>query len=87
MQLDPDYLRQHYASLSDEALLAIDRADLVEMAQMIFDDEVGRRKLAPLRDNQRTHGPHIIPGQQDVPWMTCLYWNWRSNPTSSTMRR
>jgi hypothetical protein len=44
MQLDPEYLRQHYASLSDEAILAIDRADLVEMAQMIFDDEVGRRK-------------------------------------------
>jgi hypothetical protein len=66
MQLDPEYLRQHYASLSDEAILAIDRADLVEMAQMIFDDEVGRRKLAPLRDKQRTHGPHIIPGQPDV---------------------
>ena len=31
MQLDPEYLRQYYASLSDEALLAVDnRADLVE---------------------------------------------------------
>jgi hypothetical protein len=33
MHLDPDYLRQHYSLLSDEALLAVDRADLVEMAQ------------------------------------------------------
>lgn len=45
MQLDPEYLRQHYASLSDEALLAVDRADLVETAQTVFDLEVGRRKL------------------------------------------
>jgi hypothetical protein len=47
MQLDPEYLRQHYASLSDEALQAIDRADLVEMARTIFDIEVARRKLTP----------------------------------------
>jgi hypothetical protein len=50
MQLDPEYLRQYYASLSDEALLAVDRADLVETAQMIFDLEVDRRKLAPPQD-------------------------------------
>jgi len=49
MQLDPEYLRQHYASLSDEGLLAIDRADLVEAARTIFDHEVGRRKLTPRR--------------------------------------
>ena len=47
MQLDPEYLRRHYASLSDEALLAVDRAVLVETAQTVFDLEVGRRKLHP----------------------------------------
>jgi hypothetical protein len=61
MQLDPEYLRRHYASLSDEALLAVDRAELVEMAQTILDDEVGRRDLA--RGTRRTHGPHITPGE------------------------
>lgn len=61
MQLDPEYLRQHYASLSDEALLAVDRADLVEMAQRIFDLEVGRRKLVPPRDTR------ISPRQPDLP--------------------
>jgi len=38
MQLDPEYLRQHYASLSDEALLAVDRAELVEMAHVFCGD-------------------------------------------------
>jgi hypothetical protein len=46
MPADPQYLRQHYASLSDQALLAINRNDLVETAQKCYDDEVGRRKLA-----------------------------------------
>jgi len=45
MKLDPVYLRQHYAQLSDEALLDVERADLVEMAQRIYDQEVGHRKL------------------------------------------
>jgi hypothetical protein len=50
MKLDPEYLRQHYSSLSDEALLEVDRAELVEMAQTIFDLEVSRRKLVPAQD-------------------------------------
>lgn len=45
MKLDPEYLRRHYAQLSDEALLEVERADLVEMAQRIYDEEVGRRNL------------------------------------------
>jgi hypothetical protein len=64
MQLDPEYLRRHYDSLSDEALLAVDRNELVEMAQKILDDELGRRGLNPLRDTRRTH---ITPTQPDPP--------------------
>jgi hypothetical protein len=45
MAADLQYLRQHYASLSDQALLEIKRADLVEAAQKLYDDEVARRKL------------------------------------------
>ena len=45
MPTDPEYLRRHYASLSDEALLAIDRRELVEAAQKCFDDELAQRKL------------------------------------------
>ena len=52
MPVDPEYLRQHYASLSDEGLLAIDRADLVEAAQKCYDDELRRRELASPRGGQ-----------------------------------
>ena len=45
MPVDPEYLRQHFASLSDEALLEIDRAELVEAAQSCYDVELRRRKL------------------------------------------
>ncbi len=45
MRLKPEDLRQHYASLSDDALTAMDRNDLVEAAQKIYDEEVARRGL------------------------------------------
>ena len=63
MELDPEYLRQRYDSLSDEALLAVDRNELVEMAQRILDEEIGRRGLARRGD---TRGTHIIPTQPDL---------------------
>jgi hypothetical protein len=44
MPVDLEYLRRHYASLSDEALLALDRSELVETAQKCYDGEVVRRK-------------------------------------------
>ena len=44
MPLDPEYLRHHYASLSDEALLELDRSELVETAQKCYDEELIRRK-------------------------------------------
>jgi len=44
MKLDTDYLRQHYAELTDEALREIDRNDLVEPARSCYDEEVARRR-------------------------------------------
>ncbi len=46
MPVDLEYLRRHYASLSDEGLVAIHRADLVAAAQKVYDDEVSRRDLS-----------------------------------------
>jgi hypothetical protein len=46
LHIDPDDLRRHYGSLSDETLIAIDRNDLIEMAQPIFDEELSRRRLS-----------------------------------------
>jgi hypothetical protein len=65
MELDPEYLSRHYDSLSDEALLAVDRNELVEMAQTILDEEVARRGLAPRGATRRTQAPQSIPMQPD----------------------
>src|ERR1700722_16930311 len=46
MAVDLRYLREHYASLSDQALREIKRADLVEGAQRCYDDELARREHA-----------------------------------------
>ena len=46
MAVDPKYLREHYGSLSDEGLLEMERGDLVEVAQQIYDEEMKRRGLA-----------------------------------------
>jgi hypothetical protein len=45
MRFDPEDLRRHYASLSDEGLLDIDRSDLAPAAQGIYDREMARRRL------------------------------------------
>ena len=45
MKIDPVYLQRHYASLSDDALLAVDREDLVEAARQIYDAEIADRGL------------------------------------------
>ena len=58
MKIDTDYLRQHYADLSDEALREIDRAELVDAAQKCYDEEVARRRSLP--------APHAVPAPQDV---------------------
>jgi hypothetical protein len=50
MKPDPEYLRRHYESLNDEALLAVDRDDLVETAQTLYDAELRRRRLERDRD-------------------------------------
>lgn len=52
MRADPNYLREHYRSLSDEALLAIERGELVDLAQQCYDDEMKARGLAQ-RGRQR----------------------------------
>jgi hypothetical protein len=43
MNANPDDLRRHYASLSDGALMAIDRSELVDVAQQCYDNERARR--------------------------------------------
>ncbi|MCU1233878.1 MAG: hypothetical protein JWP63_1845 [Candidatus Solibacter sp.] len=47
MKLNIDDIRRQYAELSDEALLDIDRDDLVDQARQCYDAELARRHLSP----------------------------------------
>lgn len=47
MEIDPETFRQQYDELSDEALLSINRNDLIELAQQCYDAEVAHRGLQP----------------------------------------
>jgi hypothetical protein len=45
LDIAPETFRQQYEELTDEALLSINRNDLIEIAQQYYDAEVGRRGL------------------------------------------
>ena len=51
--IEPEYLRKHYAELSDEALMAVDRGELVELARAFYDEEIERRGLSSARAGGR----------------------------------
>ena len=57
MQLDIEFLRQHYAAMSDEELREINREDLVEAARRIYDDEIEGRKASVPAPVRRSSGP------------------------------
>jgi hypothetical protein len=45
LEIDPEEFKRHYADLSDEGLLSIDRMDLIQLAQNYYDAEVASRGL------------------------------------------
>jgi hypothetical protein len=49
MQIDLEQIRRHYAALSDEALLDVNRADLTPAAQQCFDAAFEQRGLGKLK--------------------------------------
>jgi hypothetical protein len=54
--IDPEELRKHYASLSDDQLRLLEREDLTPLAQKVFDFEVRRRGLdIEQADDTATH--------------------------------
>jgi hypothetical protein len=57
MQLDTEFLRQHYAAMSDEELREINREDLVEAARLIYDYEAARRTTPAPEPVRRVSGP------------------------------
>ena len=75
MQIDLESLRRHYSSLSDEELLALNRDDLIEMAQKCWDKEVGRRGLDEPQesdvasDNEAGETEAAFEGNVDAGWL------------------
>ena len=59
MSINPEDLRRHYASLSDDALLLLERADLTPAAQKIFDLEIRRRRLDIESAEEETDSPSL----------------------------
>ena len=57
MQIDRQELSAHYAALSDEELLELDRAELTEVAQRFYDSELAKRHLTP-EDTETPVEPH-----------------------------
>jgi hypothetical protein len=67
MKLDPADLRSQYSNLSDEALLSINRGDLVEIAQQIYDEELESRGLrSPVQASAEPAPKEIHPGEEMV---------------------
>ena len=60
MRIDAKELRRHYESLSDEEILDLDRAELVEVAQTVYDEEIKRRGLDREREEESTNEPGEI---------------------------
>lgn len=60
MTPDAAQLRQHYASLSDDALLEVDRSELTEMGRQCYDEELASRKLASEPDRDEEDAPEWL---------------------------
>jgi hypothetical protein len=63
VQIDPEDFKRHYALLSDDALLEIDRDELVDAARPYYDAELAERKLA----SPDTEGSASSPDPSDDP--------------------
>jgi hypothetical protein len=46
LRIDIEDFRRHYAALSDEELLEIDRSELAPVAQKCYDEELAKRELS-----------------------------------------
>jgi len=59
-----DEFRQHYASLSEEGLREINRADLTDAARACYDEELASRGLTTESDPP----PAVEPRPDDIAW-------------------
>lgn len=52
MKLNIENIRRQYAEMSDDALLEMEREDLVEQARQCYDEELGKRGLTLLPEDE-----------------------------------
>src|ERR1039457_4642748 len=73
MKVSIEDFRRQYASLSDEALLDVDRQDLVELARACYDEELARRQLkAPAPAAAPAQAPEL-PGDTEEFAVAAVY--------------
>lgn len=75
MGLDSSQLRRHYEWLSDAALFAIDRNELVENARRLYDEEVARREPPrPVAEEENEEDPvsqdFLIDSGPEPEWLS-----------------
>ena len=74
MDLDLNELRRQYEALSDEALLEIDRDELVDAAKQCLDQELEARKIRPDRKQSVARLGDAIEvewaGQEEPDWLS-----------------
>jgi hypothetical protein len=58
LQIDLEELRRHYSLLSDEALVALNRDELIEAAQKCYEEELERRGLNEVQESD------LVPEEQ-----------------------
>lgn len=66
MRIDTDELGRYYASISDEELCALDRSELSEAAQHVYDEEISRRKLEVRSANASEAEENRSPPPSDI---------------------
>jgi hypothetical protein len=70
MQIDREGLRRHYASLADEELLAIDPADLTEVARECLEHEIQQRNLTDSdEESEPETEDYFHPPEEDPDWL------------------
>jgi hypothetical protein len=95
MPIDAEHLRQHYASLSDEDLLELDRNDLTAVAQKCYDREVERRGLSLAESESAEEGKAqeamerwVEAGEDDEasddePFVACTFTDYRGGSSAA----
>ncbi len=66
MTIDLEYVRRHYASLSDEGLAAVDRDELVEAAQKCYDEECAKRRSLPKQQIEDEADEEVLEPELDT---------------------